>query len=453
MKFHKTLTHLLISTVLLALGLATYLFLNSHQQVIAQEVTTSATESKILVALAQDVPTWLDDKLFTLDPDGTNLTPIFDFSGQPKLSTGRILGLRVSSDGRYIHFHSTHAFIYTPARRNLFRLDGLGTTLEQVTPGPHSGDFSQTGNSTVSGVVQTGGGAAYIGTSVYLEGMGTINTDGAGSFTFTNVPAGVRWLVAYNTTLDVFEARAINVVTNLNTTGLILVPNTSSRMNFERPVPYGNRIYHIGNSGLDIDWTDVDFAGPTTTYTSPGDACTGIPTVDAFDVSSSGKIVVYDYQTGCGGGNFNHVGLYTMNNDGSNKQILLNMLSDPDWDSPILPVEIFWSPDETKIAVKAGYANFDRLLVYDTNGTLLSFGTANTATEVVTLYGWSPDGTALLFSEYDGDPSQAKLRTIVVNGDGTLGADTTLLNNQPISGATWGNLLVKQNVYLPLVIR
>lgn len=453
--FHKTCTRLLLSTLIFALLAGSYLFLNSHPQAIAKKTAASPTKEKIFVALSQDTPVWLNDKLYTLDPDGTNLTSFFDFSGQPKFSTGRILGLRPSNDGRYIHFHSTHGFIYTPAGHNLFRLDTIGKKLEQVTPGPNSGDFSQTGNNTVSGRVQTGAGLAYSGSPVYLEGVGTINTSGDGSFSFTNVPTGVRWLVAYNNTLDIFEARAINVVANFEITNLILVPNTSTRMNFEYPVSYGNRIYHIGNIGIDIDWTDVDFAGPTTAYSSPSDLCTGIATIDAFDISNSGKIVVYDYQTGCGLGNFNHVGLYTMNSDGSNKQILKDMLNDttfPNWNAPTV-AEIFWSPDETKIAVKVIYGNLNNIVIFDTNGNVLGSASAETTTKVVTLHGWSPDGNWLLFSEYDGNAAQASLGKIVVNTNGTLGASTTLLTNQPISSATWGNLGTTQNVYLPFVIR
>ena len=455
--FHKPSGRLLFLTLLIALLLGVIPFLPTDSDVTAEELATTATAEKIVVSLSQDVPTWLNDKLYTLDPDGSNLISLYDFSGRPKTTSGRMLDLRAHTDGQSIHFASTHDSIYTPAGYNIFELWMVGKVLDQVTPGPNSGDFTQTGNSTVSGVVQNGSGAAYIGSPVYLEGMGVVNTAGDGTFSFTNVPAGARWLVAYNVTLDLFEARSITVVSNLHTTGLVMVPNTTARMNFRSPVPYGDtRIYHIGNGGFDIDWTTADFAGPTTVYTTPSDACAGIATVDAFDISTAGKIVVYDYQTGCGIGNMNHVGLYTMDSDGGNKQILKDMLNDainPLWDDPVLPVEIFWSPDGTQVAVKVSYGSTDNIIVFDTSGAIVGSAHADTISEVVTLYGWSPDGNWLLFGSYDGNPAATTLGKIVVNGDGSLGAVTNLLTNQPISGATWGNLVVVQNVYLPLAIR
>lgn len=451
------MTRLFFVIAFVTLLLGSLISLRSQPHVMAQDMAAAAAPDKILVALAQDAPTWLTDKLYTLNPDGTNLTPLFDFNQSGRDSIGRIFGLRATLDGRFIHFHSTHLLLYTPARFNLFRLSVVGNQLNQVSPGPNSGDFSQTGNSIVSGRVEAGNGVAYVGSSVYLEGVGRVNTSGDGTFRFTNVPPGGRWLVAYNNTLDRFEAKFITVVSNLNLTNFILVPNTASRLNFQHPVPYGNRIYHTGNNGFEIGWTDVDFAGPNTVYNALKDTCNGIASVDAFDVSRSGKLVVYDYQTGCGAGNLNHVGLYTMNVDGGEKRILKDMLNDqtlPNWGDPTLPVELYWSPDETKIAVKTIYNNLNVLVVFDTNGNVLGNANANSSNDVVTLHGWSPDGAWLLFSQYSGDAAQALLGKIAVNANGSLATtNVTLLTNQPISSATWTTLATSQKVYLPLVRR
>ena len=411
-------------------------------QHLATALEPEATET-IFVSISQDAPTWTNDRLYTLNPDGSDLTAYFDFSGQPNLTTGRILGLNQGNDEQHVYFHSTHAFIYTPAGRNVFRYAHGAKMLEQITPGPNSGDFSQSGNSAVSGRVEDGAGTPYIGSPVYLEGVGTVNTGGDGAFSFANVPAGSRWLVAYNNVLDRFEATAITVVENLNVTNLTLVPSTSSRMNFEFPVPYSDRIYYLDNNGVNLNWTDADFSKQQTVYASVSGVCSGFPKVDAFDVSQSGKIVLYDYQEGCGIGNLDHVGLYTLDSDGGNKQIMRDMLNDPvftDWDDPVLPMELFWSPDETKVAAKISYGSTDNVLVFDTSGNILGVANAATVSAVITLHGWSPDGEWLLFSEYDGDATQATLGKIVVNGDGSLGAVTTLLTNQPISSATWGNI-------------
>lgn len=452
------------------------LFFSPQLRVSADDLAVSATEEKILVSLAQDTPTWLSDHLYSLDPDGSNLTPYFDFTGQPKQDTGRILGLHQGDDGKHVYFHSTFLAAYTPAGRNVFQLTHANKSLDQVTPGPNSGDFSQTGNSIVSGRTEDGAGVGYSGAPVFLEGVGTVNTGGDGAFSFTKVPPGARWLVAYNNTLDRFEARVITVVANLNITSLTLVPTSNTRMNFQFPVPYNDRIYYVDNFGVTLNWTDVDFAGPTTVYQSLSGVCSGFPTVDAFDVSRSGKIVIYDYQTGCGIGNTDHVGLYTLDSDGGNKQILKDMLNDQvltQWDDPIVPAEIFWSPDETKIAVKVSYGSVDNIVIFDaSNGALLGSAATNTTTATVTLHGWSPDGNWLLFSEYDGDATKAILGKIVVNGDGSMGAVTTLLTDQPISSATWGNIEMTTNptnptptpttpptipadhsIYLPLIVR
>lgn len=416
--------------------------------------SAQATE-KIIVALANETTTWADATFYTINPqDGSDKTPLFDFHSQSKLTTGELYAPRMSADGKYIYFHSQHAYIYTPARRNLFRIATQANTLDQITPGPNSGMWGQTGNSTVSGTVRHGNGTPWSNSPVYLEGMDMVYSGADGTFSFHNVPAGVRWLVAYRPALDAFEAQSINVIPNLNTTGLVLQPNNNVRMNFEDPALFNDRIYYRFTN--EIQWTDVNFAPPQTVYTSPPDSCVGLPAVDAFDVGSvSGKIAVYDYQTGCGMGNNNHNGIYILDKDGNNKQLFVDMMADYNWDDPILPVQVFWSPTETRLAVKASYGGVDHLLVYDSSGVLTGFAYADTSSELLTLHGWSPDGNWLLFSQYDGDPAQAALGKVRVTASGGLDNNsiTMLLTNQPIQGATWGNLPVTFKVHLPIMIK
>lgn len=445
--------NLSVQFFLFAILLALLATLSQQDFVRADDTAVDDTDSKIVVSIAQDAPTWLNDALYTIDPDGQNLTQFFDFSNQPKQDSGRMVGLRANSNGRHLYFHSTHLQIYTPAYYNVFQLNTVGKQLDQVTPGPESGEFSQSGNSIVSGYVRNNVDTPYVGSPVYLEGVGTVNTGGDGSFSFSNVPAGTRWLMAYNNTLDLWEARAITVVANLNITDLALVPDTSSRLNFEYAVPYGNRIYYRGNGGTEVNWTTADFDAPTNVYTSPSDFCTGLPTVDAFDVhQSSGKIVVFDYQEGCGGNSANHAGLYTLDENGGNKTLLFNMFNDFNYGGP-LNAQVFWSPDGTKIAAKVSYNFVDHVVIFDTSGTLLGFANVATTTAVLTLYGWDNTGNYLLYSEYDGDATQADLGKIVVNADGSMGAATVLLTDQPISGAVWGNFATAKNLFLPMIQR
>lgn len=442
--------HLFLITIILLIG--SILLSNKQHATADQTATTAQTTEKILVSISNNTTSWNDDTLYTLDPNGSNKTPFFNLHSQPQLTTGQIYAPRISGD--HIYFHSEHAYIYTPARHNLFRLNTFRNNLDQITPSPNAGVWGQSGNSTVSGKVQQGNGTPWSNAPVYLEGMDMVYTAADGTFSFHNVPAGPRWLVAYRPALDAFEARSITVVSNLHNTGLVLEPNSSARMNFEHPAVFNGRIYYSLYN--EIQWTDANFAPPQTVYTSSADSCVGIPTIDAFDAGAmTGRLAIYDYQEGCGIGNNNHNGIYITDKDGNNKQLIVDMLADANWNNPILPVEIFWSPTETFIAVKASYSNYDHLLVYNTNGVLTGFAQADTTSQVLTLHGWSPDGKWLLYSEYDGDPAQATLGKIGVNPDGSLnyGSITILLADQPISGATWGNITIPQKVYLPFIVR
>ncbi|HFD38945.1 MAG TPA: hypothetical protein ENJ31_03730, partial [Anaerolineae bacterium] len=199
------------------------------------------TVEKILVSIANDD---FDHTLYTLDSDGSNKTSLFDFHSSPKFTTGEVYAPRLSADGKYVYFHSEHAYIYTPARRNVFRITSGGSGLDQITPGSESGIWGGTGNSTVSGFVQHGDGTAWSNCPVYLEGMDMVYSAADGSFTFNNVPPGVRWLMAYRPALDAWDSTTVNVVSGVNNTGLTLTPDSTYRMNFEYPVAYGDRIYY-----------------------------------------------------------------------------------------------------------------------------------------------------------------------------------------------------------------
>lgn len=454
----KLIAPFLITALILIVGGITFVF--AHQvaanQTTGEQNATTATArvEKILVSISNNTTTWDDDTLYTIDPDGSHKTEFFDFHTQPKLTTGQIHAPRIGSNASQIYFHSEHAYIYTPARRNLFSLSVSDTALKQITPGANSGVWGQSGNSTISGFVTDGFGTPWGNAPVYLEGMDMVYTDIDGAFSFHNVPPGPRWLMAYRPALDAFDATNILVTANINVTGLDLVPNSTDRMNFEHPVPFNNRIYYSFIN--EIHWTGSSYINPQTVYTSPADSCPTLPTIDAFDAGPlTGRLAIYDYQEGCGIGNNNHNGIYLTDKDGNNKQLIVDILNAPNWNNPILPVEIFWSPNEQFIAVKAKYGGIDHLLVFNTSGQLSGFAYADTGSEVLTSHGWSPDGKWLLYSSYDGNPAQATLGKIGVEPSGSLDNTslTILLTNQPISGATWGYLAVPQKVFLPIIIR
>ncbi len=418
----------------------------------AEETAVQATE-KILVSLSNNTTSWSDDTLYTINPsDGSGKTKLYDFHNHPKLTTGEIWAPRISKDGKQIYFHSEHAYLYTPARRNAFRIVSDGSGLDQITPGENSGVWGQTGNSTVSGWVKKSNGDPYVNAPVYLEGMSSTHSGADGSFSFQNVPSGVRWLVAYRPGDTPFDSTTVNVVTGVNNSGLLLVPNSTLRSNFEFPVAYGSRIYYNGNQS--VQWTDLNFANQHTVYTPSAVECTTLSTVDAFDVAStSGKLAVFDHH---GDGCNDNVGLYITDKDGGNKQTLLNMWNDTNWSVSLLPVEIFWSPDESKIAFQGIYQSWQVLVVIDANtGAILGHAYADTGSEILTLHGWNPAGDWLLFSSYDGSPTQSTLSKVKINGDGSfdLASVVDLMSNQPISGATWGNLNELDKIYLPMITK
>ena len=456
------------ATLVLAIALAglpalSWLAASFSQPAVAGE--PAQTQEKILVAIDAGGGALPDATLYTLNPDGSGQTRLFDFHGHPKDARGGIWGLRVAPDGTTIYFSSDNANLYTPASRNLFRIGSDGSWWDQITPGPNSGKWNQPCPcGTVTGTVRKSNGDPWGNSPVFLEGKGMVNSNPDGSFRFDDVPTGVRWIVAYRPgDSSVFDAQSINVIAGV-TTQVQLVPDSTQRMNFEFPAAFGSRIYYRFSSTA-IQWTTLDFAAPVEVYQTSG-FCTGIPTVDGFDVApTSGRLAILNYQEGCGVGDTEHQGLYLADKDGGNLQLLVDMMADYNWSDTGVPQGVYWSPDERRIAFNAMYAGNPVIVVFDaTSGAYLG-GVSYPATWDTTyglyLYGWSPDGGWLLYlvEVYQiAQPAQKALVKIRVNPDGSLdlGAIQELLSDPNISGATWGRLSAapqQRRVHLPLVVR
>ena len=401
---------------------------------------TPRAEEKILVSIANTA--WDDDTLYTLNPDGSGQTKLFDFHNHPRDPSARIWQPRVAPGGGSIYFSSDNAYLYTPASRNLFRIASDGSWWDQITPDVNSGLWNQPGPyGIVEGTVEQLDGTPWAGSSVYLEGMDIQYSEADGSFRFENVPEGKRWIVAYEPGDPTsFDAEEI-LVTNGAPWNATLVPGSDAYIEFQYPAVYGNRIYHTLGF-MSIEYTDVNASSFTTVYQVSG-TCS-FPNVGGFDVGSqTGKLAIMDYATGCP----TNRGLYMADKDGNNLQLLVDMKeTDTNWCGA---EEVFWSPDESKVAFKAcydfGYGWQTHLFVYDatTGGYLggITFTDTNYTLVNVTLHGWSPAGNGLLYS-YWLDPANTSLDKIAVNSDGSLdfGSITTLLANVRLSGATWGEL-------------
>ena len=423
--------------------------------------TWGTIQEKILVAVGASgsVP---DSTLYTLNPDGSGQARLFDFHAHPKDATGGIWSPRIGPGGGAVYFASDNAYLYTPASRNLFRIAADGGWWEQLTPGPNSGRWNQPCPcGVVEGIVRDGYGDPWAGRPVFLEGKDMVYSGADGRFRFDNVPTGTRWLLAYRSLgEDVFDALVVSVMAGI-TTQATLSPDTDYRMEFDRPVPYGDRIYHV-LSPHKIQWTRVGFTMPVEVYVNTG-ACTGIPDIDGFDVApTSGRLAIVNYQEGCGTGDTEHQGIYLADKDGNNRQLLVNMMSDYNWCGA---GEIFWSPDESRLAAKAcykqGYQWYTYLVVFDaSNGATLGavYFPQEYAMSNVSLHGWSPDSHWLLTSSWLNDPGTGSLAKLPVNSDGSLNpaGAVALLSNTHISGATWGRLnpqAAAGRVHLPLIVK
>ncbi|NOZ49615.1 MAG: carboxypeptidase regulatory-like domain-containing protein [Chloroflexi bacterium] len=438
------------------LALALLWLARSHQGAFTVSALP-ATSEKIFVAIdAGDA--LADATLYSLNPDGSGQTPIFDFHSHPHDTRGSMTDLRQGAGGA-IYFTSDNAYLFTPASRNLFRVAADGSWWDQITPGPNSGRWDQPCPcGTVTGIVRNGAGDPWSGRPVFLEGKDMVYSGADGRFRFDNVPTGTRWLLAYrNMGEDVFDSQAISVNAGL-ITDVALSPSNNVRMEFSHPVPSGNRIYTT-LWPFTIQWTTADFAPPVDVYTTSG-ACNGIPSIDGFDVApSSGRLAIVNYEEGCGIGDTEHQGVYLADKDGHNLRLLVNMMADPNWCGA---QEVFWSPDESKLAVKACYQWHTYLVVFDAgNGNVLGsvyFNDQSYTLYNVSLYGWSPGGDWLLYSSWLNDFASGTLVKMAVNADGSLDVTNAavLLHNTRITAATWGRTSPpssQQRLYIPFVTK
>lgn len=403
-----------------------------------------ASEEKIIVSIANDLT---DDTLFSMNPDGSGKNKLFDFHGHDKDITARIYDLRVAPDGGTVTFSSDHACRWTPADYNLFRIGSDGSWHDQITPDPQSGLWDQPCpcGSVEGTVYESSTGPVLVGGQVFLEGKDYVWTDTNGAYRFDNVPAGRRWIVAYQDGFTYNQSAEVYVPTG-GTAHQDLTPEYSYRMAFRYPKLHGTRVYHtLDMAG--IRWTDVGASAYTSVY-SATQGC-GIPGVDGFDVApTTGKLAILDFEQGCPAIR----GLYITDKDGNNSQLLVDMAGDPNWWSG---EDVFWSPDESRIAFKGSYGSYIYLLVYNaTNGALLGSAYFD-ASYAVSLYGWSPDGNWLLYAYWLNQPSEGVLSKIRVNPDGSFdeGSIVNLLTNTFVSGATWGELKPSRKLYLPILAR
>jgi len=421
------------------------------------EFARASTNEKIFVAIdaGKALP---EATLYTLNPDGSGKTRLFDFRNHPKDSNGGMWDLRQGTGGA-IYFASDNAYLFTPASRNLFRVAADGSWWDQITPGPNSGLWNQPCPcGTVTGIVRDGSGNPWSGRPVFLEGKDMIYSGADGRFRFDNVPTGTRWILAYRSMgEDVFDSQAISVNAGL-TTDVVLTPSSNTRMEFSHPAPFGNRVYYIFWPNK-IQWTTTDFASPVEVYSTSG-LCDGIANVDGFDVApTTGRLAIVNYQTGCGLSDTEHQGVYLADKDGHNLRLLVNMMSDQNWCGA---QEIFWSPDESKLAVKACYQWYTFLVIFDaSNGNLLGsvyFNDQSYTLYNVTLHGWSPGGDWLLYSFWLNDLATGTLAKMPVKADGSLDAANAvaLLSSTRIDGATWGTTngpSSTQRLFIPFVVK
>jgi len=416
--------------------------------------STAPPQERILISIANDL--WTDDTLYTLTTNGSGQTRLFDFHNHSQDADGRIWQPRVAPDGVTIHFSSDSGYLWTPASRNLFRIASDGTWWDQITPDVNSGQWNQPGPyGVVEGTVEKSNGDPWINAPIFLEGTDLAYSKADGSFRFEDVPEGRRWIVAYEPgDTSHFDAEEI-LVSTVSPWTTKLVPGSDSWMEFQNPVVHGDRIYHT--LGINqIQWTDVSASRYVNVYTAAG-SCT-IPDVDGFDVApSSGRLAIMDYGTGCP----TNRGLYVADKDGNNLQLRVDMKeAGTTWCGA---QEVFWSPDESKVALKACY-DFGsgwqtHIFVYDATGGGylggITFLDTGYTLYNVSLHGWSPSGDWLLYSYYLDSADSTALDKVRVNGDGSLdtGSIVSLLAHVRLSGATWGNLKESYRIYLPLVGR
>ena len=134
---------------------------------------------------------------------------------------------------------------------------------------------------------------------------------------------------------------------------------------------------------------------------------------------------------------------YIADKNGFNLRLLVDMKSS---NSCCGAGEVFWSPDENKVAFKACNNFKTCFFVYNARyGTMLGYicsPNQNFTIYNTYLCGWSPDGKWLLYYQYL-DPAQGYLCKVAVTPEGKIDQQSAkvLMSNVRISGATWGKIV------------
>ena len=388
-------------------------------------------QTKILVSTANELND--DASIFQLNENGDIEKELFNFKNQPLIKTGNIWHLNSNKEGSSIYFSSDNASVYSLSRRNIFKISPNGKSLKQLTPGPNSGQLVPSGQSgTIKGKITDSNGYPYSGAAIFIEGLPLKYSDANGYFKFDNVPQGHRWVTGYKPATLIYKSQPVFVTANL-TSEIILVPESDYKSRFEMPTEYNNSIYYRENN-LELYKRDLNGENRTKVFTT-----VGLDGIGGFDIANQdGQIIISDYRTGTS----EQRGLYTCDKNGNNLSLFLDFKQDNNWDAI---GEVFWSPDKSKIAVKASYNYYTYFVIIDAN-TKNILGTVyfdqNYTIYNVDLYGWSPDGKWLLYSNWIDKPTLSTLAKIKVGENGSINPNdnVNLLVNKNITSACWINI-------------
>jgi hypothetical protein len=290
----------------------------------------------------------------------------------------------------------------------------------------------------VIGTVKKSNGEPWIGALVFLEGMQFVNAKTDGSFAFDNVPPGVHNIVVYRPgQSDVYTFLPVEVKAGITSNIGNLNPDNSGKLSFTQPQSYGNFLYFQQSPSATIKKMNLTTGAMIDFYTQTRNGCDFYNQLN-FDIARhSGKIAIVDYASGCPG----HQGVYVMDQNGQNFNMLLNFKSDA-WCGA---GDVAWSPDETKIAVTACYNYNYAILVFDVN-TKQIIGQAWASPQMsptfynFKLHGWDPNGNYLLYSAWKDSPNLTFLYKISVQSMGTNQPLSTLLFQGALESATWSIL-------------
>lgn len=385
-------------------------------------------QTKILVSIANESND--DASIFQLDESGNIEKELFNFKNQPLVKTGNIYNLNSNSDGSAIYFSSDNAQFYSLSSRNVFKLSSNGNNLSQITPGPYSGQTPlNVATGSVKGRITDSQGIPYSGAAIFMEGLPFIYSDANGYFKFDNVPQGHRWITGYKPASLVYQSLPVYVTPNL-TSEVELVPYTDYKSRFEMPKEFNGKIYYIANN-LELYKINPNGENREKIFSTIG--LTGI---GGFDIANQdGQIILSDFRTGTP----EQRGLYTCDQNGNNLSLFLDFKQDNNWGDL---GEVFWSPDKSKIALKASYNYYTYIVIIDVNSKNI-LGTVyfdqNYTIYNVDLHGWSPDGKWLLYSNWLEKPDFSTLAKIKVGSDGSLNPNDNinLIVNRNISSACW----------------